>query len=176
MCEMWVLSLNAVKPHKVFIGIGSNSDRENNILLAIRALQDAFGELLLSSLYEAEAMGSDEAENYYNLVAGFETHKSPAAINQILKRIEKLAGPRIRRQCPLDIDLLLYEDRIFQDDGLSLPHQNILEFAYVAVPLAEIHGSAVHPETGMSYTEHSRAEHLHGQKIRKITLRKTHDH
>jgi len=160
--------LKEVVAHKVFIGIGSNIDRKQNISAAITALQKQFNELQLSSVYETTAMGIKNTDNYYNLVVGFKTDLSPEKINTLLKKIEKRSGRRHKRACPLDLDLLLYDDLIIHNDGLDIPRQDIINYAYVAVPLAEIIGDQRHPETGNSFHEHGQSEHIVDQVIKKI--------
>ncbi len=113
-------------------------------------------------------MGTKNADNYYNLVAGFKTDLAPEKINQLLKEIEKSSGRRNKTICPLDLDLLLVDDLIMHKNGLDIPRQDIIDYAYVAVPLAEINGDQRHPETGKTFREHSQAETLVDQEINKI--------
>ena len=53
--------------HKIFVGIGSNIDREKNIKSCIEILKDLYGNILISPVYETEAMGFN-GPNFYNLV------------------------------------------------------------------------------------------------------------
>ncbi len=132
--------------------------REKNILTAIEHLKEHFTEIKLSSVYETSpigAMGNTEANNYFNLVGAYETDLSPHQVNKHLKRIEKTCGQRRKNRCPLDLDLLLYNDLIDHEKELDLPRKDIVEFAYVAIPLAEINGDHIHPETGKSFKDHS---------------------
>ncbi len=155
--------------HKVFIGIGSNYEREKNITLALTALRDTFGELLLSNVYETVAMDSlarrNHANNYYNLAVGLNTKLSPLQTNQCLKAIETSAGIRRNKVCPLDIDLLLYDDLIQHDAELDLPRRDILDYAYVTIPLVEINADQRHPETGKTFKEHSQSDNITHQKV-----------
>ena len=57
---------------KVFLSLGSNIDRRQHISSALDALHQQFGELLISSVYESEAVGF-VGDNFYNLVVGLET-------------------------------------------------------------------------------------------------------
>ena len=56
----------------VYVSVGSNIDREDNIAMALRLLEASFGELQCSSVYESEAVGFD-SDPFYNLVVGFDT-------------------------------------------------------------------------------------------------------
>jgi len=137
----------------VYVSIGSNIDREQNIDAALRALTADYGELEQSSVYESDAVGFDSAP-FYNLVVGFCTEDAPRAVQERLHAIENRQG-RLRTAelsaRTLDLDLLLYDDRVMSEGKLVLPRNDIDRYAFVLAPLAEIAGSARHPVTGTSY-------------------------
>ena len=141
---------------RAYISIGSNVNREDNIRAAIDALRHHYGHLLLSRVFESEAVGF-QGENFYNLVAGFDTDSSPADIAYILHRIERACGRS--RQGPrfgprvLDLDLVLYENLVIDEPGLQLPRQDILNYAFVLQPLAEIAPRLRHPVLGKCYAD-----------------------
>lgn len=157
--------------HKVFVGIGSNHDREHNLRHGIQSLREYFGSVQLSSVYETEPVGQAHTVHYYNLVAGFETDLQLRQVLTLLKKIETQAGRRSPDHCPLDIDLLLFDDVILHNERLNIPRKDITDYAYVAVPLAEIAGDMLHPETGKKIQEHSLLASQFQQKIRPITIR-----
>ncbi|MBI3777573.1 MAG: 2-amino-4-hydroxy-6-hydroxymethyldihydropteridine diphosphokinase [Gammaproteobacteria bacterium] len=141
---------------RVYVGIGSNIDREHNIRGAARELAGHFGPLTLSPVYESRAVGF-EGENFYNLVAGFDTPESVARVKEILSRIESRFG-RIRREDrfsarTLDLDLLLYGDTVRHDAEANLPHPDIQRYAFVLRPLADIAPDLKHPETGQTFAD-----------------------
>ena len=139
----------------VFVSIGSNIDREQNIDVALREMTAAWGELQLSSVYESDAVGFDSAP-FYNLVAGFNSDESPRDIQDRLHAIEDSNG-RLRTTelsaRTLDLDLLLYDDLVMSDGKLVLPRTDIDRYAFVLAPLAEIAGNEHHPVSGVSYAE-----------------------
>ncbi len=140
----------------VFLSIGSNIDREQNIRSGIDALQRRFGNLVCSALYETEAVGFD-GDNFYNLVAKIETGEDVESLVSTLKQIEDAhgrirTGPRFSSR-KLDIDILLYDDLIRDDALVSVPRDEILENAFVLKPLAELAGELRHPQLGSSYQE-----------------------
>jgi 2-amino-4-hydroxy-6-hydroxymethyldihydropteridine diphosphokinase len=140
----------------VWVSIGSNQDRERSIRGAVQVLRDRFGELTLSRVYETEAVGF-EGRPFYNLVAGFETERGVGELNAAFRAIEDAFG-RVRgaeKFAPrtLDIDLLTYGDRVGEIDGTELPRDEILRYAFVLGPLAEVAGDEVHPAAGRTYRE-----------------------
>jgi 2-amino-4-hydroxy-6-hydroxymethyldihydropteridine diphosphokinase len=141
---------------RIFVSIGSNIEREHNIRGAMRALENLYAPLTLSRVYESAPQGFS-GDNFYNLVAAFDSSDSVEAVKARLAEIESAhdrprdgqrLGPRT-----LDLDLLLYDDRVIHRPGLDLPRADIREYAFVLAPLAEIAPDLRHPETGESYKE-----------------------
>lgn len=140
----------------VYVSIGSNIDREQNIRSGLRALKQTFGDLRLSSVYDSEAIGFDGAA-FYNMVAGFETALAVDDLVTHLREIEdahlrRRDGPRFSSRT-LDIDLLLYDDLVIDGPELKLPRAEILYNAFVLAPLAEIAPVLKHPLEGRNYAE-----------------------
>ncbi len=139
---------------RVYVSIGSNIDRERNIRGAVDELATQYGPLTLSPVYESRAVGFT-GENFYNLVAGFDSGESIEGIKETLTRIESRFG-RTRRENrfsprTLDLDLLLYGDVVRHDQQVKLPHPDIQRYAFVLRPLADIAPDGRHPETGLDY-------------------------
>lgn len=138
----------------VYLGLGSNTDRERYICAALDALAGQFGELQLSSVYESEAVGF-EGDAFLNLVAGIETSMSVGELSRYLKALENQHGRQ--RNCPrysgrtLDIDILTYDRCVGLVDGVVLPRGEILFNAFVLWPMAEIAPDELHPQVGLSY-------------------------
>lgn len=135
----------------VFLSIGSNVDRERNIRGGLRCLRRYFGELSCSTTYRCAAVGF-EGNAFYNLAVGLQTQDSPEHVVSFLKSVEDEFG-RDRSAAKfsdrtLDIDLLLYGDRVIDQVGLHVPRDEILKYPFVLMPLAEIAPDFVHPSTG----------------------------
>jgi len=139
---------------RVYVSIGSNIEREQNIRAAVQALRDRFGALTLSQVYENQPIGF-EGENFYNLVAAFDTDKTPEAVSAILHDIEqrrgRKRGPSRFTSRTIDLDLLLYNDLIREQVTLHLPRREIDEYACVLRPLAELAPEARHPRSGETF-------------------------
>jgi len=141
---------------RIYISLGSNIDREENTRAGVNDLRDSFGELELSSVYESEAVGF-EGDAFYNMVIACDVSGDVHSTNQALREIEDAhgrdrSGPKFSSRT-LDLDLLLYDDQVFNENGLKLPREEILHNAFVLWPLAEIAPQLKHPENGKSYAE-----------------------
>jgi len=142
---------------QVWLSIGSNIDRERNIREAVKSLREAFGELVLSSVYGSKAVGF-AGDPFYNMVIGLGTALSVRSLNSCLRDIEKRHG-RVRggekfASRTLDIDLLLYGDEVVNEEGIEIPRSEITQYAFVLRPLAEVAGEMRrHPVDGRAYQE-----------------------
>lgn len=139
-----------------YISIGSNIDKEKNILTSLRALALFFGDLIVSSTYESEPVGFS-GDTFYNLIVGFDSELDVKTIAKQLRQIELDHGRT--RDCKkfsartLDLDLILYGDLIVNDGRLRIPRDEIERYAFVLEPLAEIAPTLKHPVNHISYAE-----------------------
>lgn len=138
-----------------YVGVGSNlGDREATIRSAIARLGAHPGIRIVqcSALIETEPVGPPQPR-YLNGALAVETSLEPPWLLAELLRIERELG-RVRdpavRMGPrtLDLDLLLYGDRVIDEPGLTVPHPRMPERAFVLIPLAEIAPNAVNPRCG----------------------------
>jgi 2-amino-4-hydroxy-6-hydroxymethyldihydropteridine diphosphokinase len=138
----------------VYLSLGSNVERYRNLTAALDALALSFGAIIISTVYESEAVGFD-GDHFLNLVAKIETDHSVSQLSVILKRIEDSNGrdrssPRFSGRT-LDIDILTYGDKVGVVEGVTLPREEITENAFVLQPLAEIAPNESHPVSGETY-------------------------
>ncbi len=141
---------------RVFIGLGSNVDREKNIIFAIGELRQVFGDLQLSPVYESEAVGFDGGD-FLNLVVSFATRKLVRDVVLGLRAIEDRQGrdrnlPRFSHRS-IDLDILTYDDLQIDEPGLQIPRKEILQNAFVLRPLQDIAAGILHPVLKRSYAE-----------------------
>ncbi len=145
---------------RVYLGLGSNIDPEENLRLGVRELRRIFGEIDLSAVYSSAAIGFDGAD-FLNMVVRLQSTDSPRAIQGQAESIHVLAGRDSTSDKyssrPLDIDLLLYGDELIDEPGLKLPRCDVLEYSFVLRPLAELDPGLIHPQTGKTMIEHWQA-------------------
>lgn len=142
--------------NRVYLSLGSNIDRQRYLSAALDALQEKFGELTISPVYESEAVGFD-GDNFYNFVLGLETDMPVGALSDCLRGIEEKndrsrAGSKFSSRT-LDIDILTYGNESGVVDGIELPRDEILKYAFVLLPLADIAGDELHPTLTRCYRE-----------------------
>ncbi len=139
--------------HTTYLGLGSNlGDRLANLLTALEALHP----MATSSIYETDPWGYTEQDPFLNLVTQIETELSPQALLQHLKHIEQEVGRRATfRYGPreIDIDVLLYDDLLLDEDGLTIPHPRLHERAFMLRPLADLAPDLIVPPGNQSVTE-----------------------
>ncbi|NIV17087.1 MAG: 2-amino-4-hydroxy-6-hydroxymethyldihydropteridine diphosphokinase [Woeseiaceae bacterium] len=145
---------------RIYLGLGSNIDPENNLGLGIRELRRRYGNIDVSGVYKSAALGFD-GPDFLNLVVGLDTEAGPDEVHKHIEAIHNMVGRHRGEEKfasrPLDIDVLLYDDLIIDDYPLRLPRSDILEYGFVLRPLAELAPELLHPETGLTMAEHWRA-------------------
>lgn len=133
-----------------YIGLGANlGDRMGNLSLAAAHLarDPALFLRRISRVYETEPVGPPQPR-YLNAVAQVDTLLSARALVRLLLAVEEAMG-RVRRERwaarEIDLDLLLFGDRVIEAPSVQVPHPRLPERAFVLVPLCELAPRAVHP-------------------------------
>jgi len=158
---------------KAYLSLGSNIDRYRHISAALDALQVHFGVLVISPVYESEAVGFD-GDNFLNLVVGIETSLSVGELSAELKAIEDKngrvrTGPKFSART-LDIDILTVDQLLGKFDGVCLPRDEVETNAFVLRPLADVAGDTCHPATQLSYADMWR-DYRQAQKLWSVDFR-----
>lgn len=157
----------------VYVGVGSNVEAQANLRLALQELEKRFGALRRSTVYRNPAVNF-EGDDFLNMVVGFETGKSIEAVCAALARIEKKArrqrtaernGPRT-----LDLDLLLFGGQVIDNAEFTVPHGDLMEFAFALRPLAELAGPVIHPTAGCSLSELWQRSDLHDHPMTPVDI------
>jgi 2-amino-4-hydroxy-6-hydroxymethyldihydropteridine diphosphokinase len=128
----------------VYIGLGSNlKGPKEQIEEALRALSEAKETALLSvsSFYQSKPLLDMPGPNYLNVVCKIETDLSALDLLNFCQEIEDNQR-RVRRvkwgSRTIDLDMLLYGDQILATKRLTIPHQEMINRAFVLLPLFEI--------------------------------------
>ncbi len=134
----------------VYLSLGANlGDRLANLRLALTRLQTLARLEEVSSLYETQPQGVSDQPLFLNAVCRVSTGLEPQALLRFLKNVERETGrqpggerwgPR-----PIDLDILLYDDRVLDAPELTVPHPRLAERAFVLVPLCELAPELRHP-------------------------------
>jgi 2-amino-4-hydroxy-6-hydroxymethyldihydropteridine diphosphokinase len=131
-----------------WLGLGSNLNADSNIRAGIKQLQLDFENVALSPAYTSKSVGFD-GDDFINLVARVETEMQPTQLRDYLRKLEDRYGRK--RDVPkfsdrsLDIDILLYDDLVVFSPVLEIPRAEILKFAHVLKPLADLEPDLIHP-------------------------------
>ena len=141
---------------EVFLGLGSNVDRERSMRAGLEALKLLDPKLIVSKMYESEAVGFEGAP-FYNCVVQLQTELPLAELVAALKSIENTNGrdrsTQVAEGKGLDIDLLTYGDLVGCFEGIELPRSDITGYAHVLLPLSEIAPDACLPGTQQNYRD-----------------------
>lgn len=162
---------------QVYLGIGSNLNRENAILFAVEKLKPLFNNFQVSPVYESHPIREAEPD-YLNMVVGGDTDLSLQDLFNSLKQIETQAGCELMMynatnfglKRRLDIDILIYGN-VVTTEPCKLPRHDIQDYPFVTFPLNDIAPELEHPILGIKVSELYENMYPHipdNRKVRKI--------
>lgn len=139
-------------PHiTAYIGIGSNlGTPEKNCIKAIEKISTTkdIKVISTSSFYQTEPIGGIEQAWFVNSAIEIETGLSAENLLSVLLNIELAMGRKRKEKWGprlIDLDLLLYNNLILENKGLTLPHPEIQNRNFVLIPMSEIAENLIHP-------------------------------
>jgi 2-amino-4-hydroxy-6-hydroxymethyldihydropteridine diphosphokinase len=152
---------------EAFVALGSNLDALTHLRSAARALKARYPDARFSRCYRNRAVGF-EGPDFINAVTAFSTDEPVPALLAALRETERACGRGLeqRRWGPrgMDLDLLLYGDRVEEGPGYRLPRPDLRLRAYMLGPIAELAPQRRYPPSGPTLEELWRhfpqAEHL----------------
>ena len=139
--------------NRAYLGLGSNKGNRLAYLLdAVNqlSLDDKIKVISVSSVYETKPLGNAEQSNYYNAAILINTDYNPLKIYYRIKEIEKIVGRTVSERWgarEIDIDILLFNNLVYKDETIEIPHKELLQRDFVLIPLIEIDPGLVHPVT-----------------------------
>jgi 2-amino-4-hydroxy-6-hydroxymethyldihydropteridine diphosphokinase len=130
---------------RAYVGLGANlGDREKNLRRALELLGAEHGieVVAVSSFRETDPVGYVDQPRFLNGAAAIETELEPRELLDRLLAVERAlgrdrSGPRYGPRT-IDLDLLLYGDRVVDEPGLTVPHPRLAERPFALEPLAEL--------------------------------------
>lgn len=157
----------------IFLSLGSNINPQKNLGMALGEIQKKYSIIGLSHAYETSPVGYVKQAVFWNLVVALESGEQPTAIRRWIGILERKGG-RLRSSNPnaprtLDVDLLLWGNRVEKNKSFSLPHPDIATKAFVLFPLLEINPNLVHPALGKPLIELAARFADPSQKIRQLS-------
>lgn len=156
-----------------WLGIGSNLNAQTHISAARKELDEKFGKVAYSPAYRSQAVGFD-GDDFINLVARIDTPMSPLELRQYLRDLEDRYGRK--RDAPkfsdrsLDIDILLYDDLILRSPVLEIPRAEVLKFAHVLKPLADLDPDLIHPQERRTMAAIWASSGLDGSGLQRLDI------
>ena len=144
----------------VYLGLGTNiGNRRGNLVKAAALLAERVGDILaLSGFMETEPWGFDSENLFLNAAIKMETPLTPDELLSATQAIEREMGREKKSDGTyhdrvIDIDILLYDNRVIEQLGLIVPHPLMQERLFVMAPLAEIAPFERHPLLGRTFME-----------------------
>jgi 2-amino-4-hydroxy-6-hydroxymethyldihydropteridine diphosphokinase len=142
-----------------YLGLGSNiGDRYAFIKKAIVKIKSnkRIKVIHCSSIFETEPWGLKEQREFLNCVIKIETDIPPVELVNEMKEIETKLGRKKKEmwgEREIDIDVLFYDDIVYSDEEISIPHMELHNRRFVLVPMCEIAPDYVHPAFDMRIIE-----------------------
>ena len=145
--------------NEVYLLLGSNlNDREHMLDQALAGIESQVGKVIsISSIYETEPWGFQSEKLFLNQVIRVSTELGPAELMRALQGIERDLGRErdglLYASRTIDIDILLYGDRVLEGPELTIPHPRMAERLFTLMPLCEINEGLVHPVKKLTMRE-----------------------
>lgn len=157
------MSRNCKAEHHIkniaYIGIGSNVGVQiNKIDFAIELIdQNPYCEVeTVSSIYESSPYGEIVQSEFFNAVFKIKTYFELKELFKFLKLVEQQVGRKVTTKWgprEIDLDILFFNDLIYSDEELTIPHKDLLSRDFVLVPLSEIASELIHPSINKKISE-----------------------
>ena len=133
----------------IFLALGSNVEsRKQYIETAINLLREKVHDIVVAPLYETKPRYFEDQQNFLNTVLRGYTELEPWELLQFTQTVQQEVG-RVERfrygPREIDIDILMYDQIVYKDEGLEIPHSRLQERDFVLQPFADINPDFLHP-------------------------------
>lgn len=134
---------------KVFLALGSNiCDKREHINETVRLLKEQIKKVKVAKFYETKPQYFEDQDIFINTVLRGYTNLKITELFKYIKDIEKQIGRKERFKYgprEIDIDILFYDDLIYEDKNLIIPHPLMQERGFVLKPFLDLEPDFVHP-------------------------------
>ena len=135
--------------NNIFLALGSNiENRKQHIETAILLLRENVLDITVAPLYETKPRYFEDQHNFLNTVLSGNTDLDPLELLHFTQAVQKEVGRVERfRNGPreIDIDILFYDNMVYKDDALEIPHPRLQERDFVLQPFSDIDPDFCHP-------------------------------
>ena len=135
--------------YHIFLALGSNiENRKQHVETAIVLLREKVRDITVAPLYETKPRYFEDQQNFLNTVLSGYTDLEPRELLQFTKAVQKEVGRVERfRNGPreIDIDILFYDNVVYKDEELEIPHPRLQERDFVLQPFFDINPDFSHP-------------------------------
>jgi dihydroneopterin aldolase/2-amino-4-hydroxy-6-hydroxymethyldihydropteridine diphosphokinase len=159
----------------VFFSLGSNIHPASHLKNALKEMEEKYRLKAVSHVYETSPVGGKKNQPFFwNMVAAVATDEKPQAIRRWIDQLERTEG-RFRTKNryvsrTLDVDLILWKNRVLKGKGFILPHPDISQKAFVLFPLLEISPNLVLPGIEIPLIELAQSFNDSSQLIRQLPM------
>ena len=156
-----------------FVGLGSNlSEPLSQVAHAIASLDGLplTSVMKCSSMYRSAPVGYLDQPDFINAVVQVETGLTPRGLLEALLALELECGRTrefLNAPRTLDLDVLMYDDLVHHEHGLTIPHPQMHLRAFVLQPLVEIAPDCVIPGVGRA---DEAAQRCAGQSLERLNV------
>lgn len=138
-----------MKLNEVYLALGTNvGDKTKNLSDAIDLIGERIKVLKTSRIYPSKPMGFKNQDTFLNMVIFGKTHMDLMTLFEFVKDVERRVG-RVERfrwgPREIDVDILFYNDEIYNSEILTVPHLRLHERDFVLIPLMDINPDLIHP-------------------------------
>lgn len=139
--------------HRVYLILGSNIDKERNLPAAVQLLATLSTVVAVSGVYETAPQGTLDQPNFFNAAVLLHTELDAATLKtdvlaEVERRLKRVRVADKNAPRTIDVDIVLFNDWVLDFGRYHIPDPDLVAFAHVAVPVAELAGGQPHPETG----------------------------